>query len=262
MVRRYIVTRPAGHAPFLSRALREIGIEPVEVPTVTIIPPESWNALDDALHRVREYDWILLTSRSGVDALFERAGGEMVWPSGLRWAAIGPGTASALRARGVTGVWMPSRYLGDAVAAEMPVSPGERVLRIRAEQASAVPSAGLRGRGVEVTDVIAYRTKFPGDTSRAQLARALADGVEGVIFTSASTVRGFMHLLDAAAVRASIGAIRLVAIGPVTAAAIRDEGFVPDAVAAEHSVQGIVRALAEGSGLEGSGRHAASVRET
>jgi uroporphyrinogen III methyltransferase/synthase len=245
MARRYIVTRPAGHARFLSQALREIGIEPVEIPTVTIIPPESWDSLDDGLRRVQEYDWVLLTSRSGVDALFERAGRNAVWPPGLRWAAIGPGTAAALRERGITEVWIPSRFLGEAVAAEMPVSRGDRVLRVRAEEASETPSEGLRGRGVEVTDAIAYRTRRSGQASGARLVRALAEGVEGVIFTSASTVRGFLRLADAAGVRGAMGTVRLVAIGPVTAAAIRDEGLVPYAVASEHSVPGIVNVLAE-----------------
>jgi uroporphyrinogen-III synthase len=86
--------------------------------------------------------------------------------------------------------------------------------------------------------------------------------VEGVLFTSASTVRGFMHLADAAGMRGSVAAVRLVAIGPVTAAALREEGFVPYAVAAEHSVQGIVNVLTEGSTLEGSDHHAASIHET
>ena len=262
MARRYIVTRPAGHAGLLSRALREVGIEPIEIPAVAILPPESWIPLDDALRRLPEYDWILLTSRSGVDALFERAGRAAVWPPALRWAAIGSGTAAALRARGIATAWIPSRFLSEAVAGEMPVSRGERVLRVRAAEASAVPSEGLRARGAQVTDVIAYRTQFADAASGARLARVLTEGVEGVIFTSASTVRGFLRLVDAAGLRGSVAGIRLIAIGPVTAAAIRATGLIPSAVASEHSVQGIVDVLAGRDDGEGSDRHAASVRET
>ncbi|HEY6103611.1 MAG TPA: uroporphyrinogen-III synthase [bacterium] len=262
MARRYIVTRPAGHAGLLSQALRRIGIDAVEIPTVAIIPPESWDPLDGALRRLLEYDWILLTSRSGVEALFERAGRTAVWPPALRWAAIGPGTAAALRAGGITTVWIPSRFLGEAVAREMPVSRGDRVLRVRAAEASEIPSEGLRARGAEVTDVIAYRTQFPLMATGSRLAHVLAEGVEGVIFTSASTVRGFLHLVDAAGLRGSVATIRLIAIGPVTTAAIRAEGLVPYAVASEHSVQGIVDVLAGRDDLEGSDHRAASVRET
>lgn len=247
MPSRYVVTRPVGHAAALSRALRAAGIEPVEVPAITIAPPESWDALDEALARIAEYDWMLLTSRSGVEALFSRAGMAFPWPPALRWAAIGSGTASALRDGGVGDVWMPSRFVSDALAAEMPAAPGERVLRVRAADASAVPSDGLRARGIVVTDVVAYRTLDAPAASEGELRRALAEGVEGVIFTSASTVRGFMRLADAAGVRQGVGRLRLVAIGPVTAAALRAEGLIPNAVAAEHSVRGIVGVLAEGN---------------
>ena len=256
MPRRYIVTRPAGHAAALSEALRAVGIEPVEVPTVTITPPESWRSLDEALRRIQEYDWLLLTSRSGVEALFARAGPGFAWPGTLRWAAIGSGTADALHERGISDVWIPSRFLGEAIAREMPAARGDRVLRVRAEQASEVPTEELRARGVGVNDVIGYRTHAAPAASRAQLVRAFAEGVEGVIFTSASTVRGFLDLVDATGLRLEVGSIRLVAIGPVTADALRAEGLTPHAVAAEHSVRGIVEVLAERSD-----QHAARIRE-
>lgn len=256
MPRRYIVTRPAGHAAALSKALRAAGIEPVEVPAVTITDPESWGPLDAALHQMPEYDWVLLTSRSGVDVLFDRAGPAFDWPVTLRWAVIGSGTAESLRARGIGDIWMPSRFLGEAIAGEMPAASGARVLRVRAEQASAVPTAGLRARGVEVTDVIVYRTAGAPPGSREALARAWTLGVEGVIFTSASTVRGFLDLLAETGLRAEVGRVRLVAIGPVTAAALRAEGLVPHAIASEHSVRGIVEVLTEGRDL-----HAARIRQ-
>lgn len=241
--RRYVVTRPVEHAAGLSEALRAAGVEPVEIPAVAVEPPASWEALDEALGRIHAYDWLLLTSRSGVDALFDRAGAHMAWPPGLRWAAIGSGTAEALRRRGIAKVWIPSRFLGEAVAQEMPAAPGERVLRVRAEQASAAPSEGLRARGVEVTDVVAYRTRTAPASSLAALRAALAGGVDGVIFTSASTVRGFLALAEAAGALAQLQAVSLVAIGPVTAGALAEHGLSPAAVAGEHSVQGIVAAV-------------------
>lgn len=260
--RRYVVTRPAEHAGMLSEALRAAGFEPVEVPAVTVEPPASWELLDRALRAIHEYDWLLLTSRSGVDALFGRAGPRFAWPAGLRWAAIGSGTAGALRRRGITKVWIPSRFLGEAVAQEMPAARGERVLRVRAEQASETPSEGLRARGVEVTDVVAYHTKPAPPSSLEALRAALAGGVEGVIFTSASTVRGFLALTEAAGAVPQVRALRLVAIGPVTAAALDECGLPPAAVAEEHSVRGIVAALTGMSAREGSVPNAARVHHS
>ncbi len=245
MPRLYIVTRPLDHAAWLSRALRAMGIEPIEVPAVAILPPASWAPVDDALRRLREFEWLLVTSRSGVDALFERAGPGLVWPPTLRWAAIGSGTADALRERGIDDVWIPSRFLSEAIAEEMPAPQGARVLRVRAEQASELPTAGLRARGVEVTEVAGYRTLEAPPASRQRLVQAWARGVEGVIFTSASTVRGLLRLAVETGLRAEVGAVHLIAIGPVTAAALRAEGLAPHAMATEHSVRGVVEVLAE-----------------
>jgi uroporphyrinogen-III synthase len=260
--RRYVITRPAEHAAGLSQALRAAGFEPIEIPAVAIEPPVSWDALDDALRRIHEYDWLLLTSRSGVEALFSRAGPRFVWPPGLRWAAIGSGTGEALRHRGIAEVWIPSRFLGDAVAQEMPAVAGNRVLRVRAEQASETPSRGLRARGVEVTDVVAYRTRTAPESSRGALAAALAGGVEGVVFTSASTVRGFLALAEAAGALPQVRTLRLVAIGPVTAAALDEYGLPPAAVAEEHSVRGIVAAMSGMAGAERSVSNAARIRHS
>lgn len=256
MTRRYIVTRPVNHAAALSEALRAAGIEPIEVPAVVLTPPASWEPLDDAIRRLSEFDWVLFTSRSGVEAFFGRAGPGFAWPETLRWAAIGSGTSGALRARGIGDVWIPSRFLGEVLAREMPAVRGERVLRVRAEEASDAPTEGLRARGIEVTEVIAYRTHAAPAASRAQLLRAWAEGVEGVIFTSASTVRGFLDLLTETGLRTKVGTARLIAIGPVTAAALRAEGLTPHAVASEHSVRGIVEVL-----VERSDQHAARIRE-
>ena len=261
-VRRYVVTRPVEHAAGLSEALRAAGVEPVEIPAVALEPPSSWQPLDDALRHIGGYDWLLLTSRSGVDALFERAGARVAWPARLRWAAIGPGTAAALRHRGITEVWVPSRFLGEAVAQEMPAARGERVLRVRAEQASDTPTEGLRARGVEVTDVVAYRTTTAPAESLGALRAALVEGVEGVIFTSASTVRGFLALAEDAAALKQVRALRLVAIGPVTAAALAEYDLVPAAIAEEYSVPGIVAAVTGLIARERSGSNAARVHHS
>jgi uroporphyrinogen-III synthase len=259
---RYVVTRPVEHAAGLSEALTAAGVEPVEIPAVAIEPPASWHPLDDVLRRIDGYDWLLLTSRSGVDALFDRAGARFAWPARLRWAAIGAGTAAGLRDRGIAEVWVPSRFLGEAVAQEMPAVRGDRVLRVRAEQASETPSVGLRARGVEVTDVVAYRTTTAPEASLVSLRAALATGVEGVIFTSASTVRGFLALAEAAGAGTQVRALRLVAIGPVTASALAEYGLFPAAIAEEHSVPGIVAAVSGMIARERSGSHASRVHHS
>ncbi|MBI2246753.1 MAG: uroporphyrinogen-III synthase [Armatimonadetes bacterium] len=239
-MRRVIVTRPREHAERLAARLSAIEMEPVIVPTVAFAPPATYAPLDDAVRHLDRYAWILFTSRTGVRVFFERmAAGPRALPEHLRWAAVGPGTAEALRGRGIREVWIPSRYLSEAAGAELPAQRGDRVLRIRAEAASPLPAERLRGRGVEVDEVVAYRTVLGPPESVPLLRQAVALGADGVIFTSASTVRGFARLIQVAALEHEIGRLTLIAIGPVTAEAIRALGWPVHLVAAEHSVDGI-----------------------
>jgi len=242
---RLLVTRPQGQGDLLCARLREMGIEPVEVPAIEIVPPESYEELDRALGRMDEYDWIIFTSRNAVAAVFERIaviGGNHALPRRL---AIGPATAEALRERGVTNVWMPSRALSEAIGEEMPVRSGERVLRVRGQVASELPARMLRERGVTVDEVVVYRTVEAPAVSRDLLIRALREGLDGAIFTSASTVRGLLRLAAEAGCRQALEALPAVAIGPVTARALEEAGLRVDIVAAVHTVEGIADVLRE-----------------
>jgi uroporphyrinogen-III synthase len=244
---RVLITRPEGHNGGFAARLREIGVEPVEVPAVRIEPPASFEDLDRAVAGLDGFDWILLTSQNAAAALFGRL--SVVAPGcpvpRLRWAAIGSGTADALRARGIRDVWTPSRYLSEAVAEELPARAGERVLRVRAEIASEIPARDLRLRGVKVSEVTAYRTVEAPPASREPLARALREGVDAAIFTSASTVRGLIRLAEEVGQAEALSTLLIVAIGPVTARALLDAGLRADVVAPVHTIEGIVNVFRE-----------------
>lgn len=246
-IRRVIVTRPREHAERLAARLRAIKMEPVLVPAVAFAPPATYAPLDGAISHLDRYAWTLFTSRTGARVFFERVS---AWsgalPEHLRWAAVGPGTAEALRARGIREVWTPTRYLSEAAGAELPAQRGDRVLRIRAEEASPQPAERLRERGVEVDEVVAYRTVEGPPESVPLLRQAISGGADGVIFTSASTVGGFARLIQAAALEHEIGRLTFIAIGPVTAKAIRALGWQVHLVAVEHSVDGIAALLGRG----------------
>jgi uroporphyrinogen-III synthase len=247
---RIIITRPEGQGDALAQHLRAIGYEPVAVPAIAIEPPASFDALDRAIQDLPRFDWALFTSRNGVEALLNRrAAVAPAVPLPRRLAAIGPGTAEALAARGYAGAWVPSRFLSAAVADEMPAEAGQRVLRVRAEAASELPTRGLRARGVEVVDVVAYRTVEGPPASRARLDQALRQGAEAVVFTSASTVRGVLKLAAETGWTAALPRLLLVAIGPVTARALKQAGLRAGIVARSHAAEGIVAALAERRGM-------------
>jgi uroporphyrinogen-III synthase len=179
----------------------------------------------------------VLTSPKAVEVWFSRVdaspGSSNV---GARVAAVGDGTAEALRARGVEPDLIPETFTTAALARVFPKGEGE-VLLPRTDIAPPDLEDALREKGWTPARVTAYRTVVP--PSLAPEARvALEDGeVDAITFTSASTVEGFVKLAGV------VNGPKVVCIGPVTAHAAREAGFRVHAVARPHTVKGLLAAL-------------------
>src|SRR5919197_1118754 len=120
---RIIVTRPAEQSEPLASRLRALGLDVVLFPLVRIEP------LGDEPIDVADYDWVVVTSPNGAAELMRRARGRL-----RRVAAIGPGTAAALRERGVEPDLVPTVSTQDGLLAELP-RPAGGVLLAAAEGA-------------------------------------------------------------------------------------------------------------------------------
>ncbi|HYU62624.1 MAG TPA: porphobilinogen synthase [Verrucomicrobiae bacterium] len=221
-----LVTRPAGAGDPLVGELESHGYRVAAVPTViTRALPVEWSDLS-------QFDWVVLTSAAGVEAL-------PGIPAGPRWAAVGEATAKALRARGALVDIVPEEANGAALAEALPDPAGARVLVVRASKADPDLPDGLRRRGAIVEEVTAYETVEGPAESAAQLRRALAEpDLAAVVFASGSAVRGFARLGGTTGLPA-------VTIGPRTSAVAREAGFEVVAEAAGTSVQELAAAVAE-----------------
>ncbi|MDR7402390.1 MAG: uroporphyrinogen-III synthase [Armatimonadota bacterium] len=231
-----------------SRALAELlvgrGWQVRAVPTVAIRPAPT-GPLDAALRQVERYDWIVLTSRHGARVVADRLRAlGLPRPQRPRWAAVGPATERPLVDAGLGPVVRPPRALTAAVADVLGDVAGRRVLLPRSDQASVLLPAVLRERGARVDEVVAYLTVEGPEESRLPLRRALEGGVDVVVFTSGSTVRGFARLADD--VRVRLAGVAVACIGPVTAEVARALGMSPTVIAEEHTAAGVAAALEEG----------------
>ncbi len=230
--RRVVVCRARHQASGLVDRLRRRGAEAIEVPVIEIVDPaDGGAALAGAAARVREHGWIAFTSANTVERFFAciRDARDL---GGVRVAAVGPGTAAALAARGVAADLVPGASVAEGlVEALAPHTPG-RILLPQAAGARPVLAEGLRAAGWEVTAVEAYRT-VPAGPPAPDLVAAAAKA-DAVLFTSASTVENYLD----AAVPPTV-----VCIGPVTAAAARRRGITVAAVAERHDLDGLVEAL-------------------
>jgi uroporphyrinogen-III synthase len=235
--RTIIVTRPAKQAAPLARELERRGARVLVAPTIRLMPARS-AALTAALRELAagRFDWITLTSAATVDVLRDRLGS----PDDVRVkvAAIGEGTAQAFRrwARRDPDL-QPATFTTAALARAFPRGSG-RVLCARADIAPEGLEEALARKGWAAVRVDAYRTVFATSLPRETRDALRRGDVDAVTFSSASTVGGFVNALGAAK-----GTPRVVCIGPVTAAAARDAGLQPAAVAKPHTIEGLVAAL-------------------
>ncbi|MGH7544977.1 MAG: uroporphyrinogen-III synthase, partial [Gemmatimonadota bacterium] len=192
--RRIVVTRSRAQQPEFLAALVERGAEPIEFPTFRVVDAPEPERLRAAARSVHEYDWVVFTSANGVERLWaavREAGGDARVFGSTRLAAIGPGTAAALAARGLHADLVPDEYVAEGVLGALEgLGPwtGRRVLLPRAAGARDVLPKGLENWGAQVNEVAAYATEADrGDVGR--LREELHGGrVDAITFTASSTV--------------------------------------------------------------------------
>jgi len=253
--RRVVVTRARAQASGLAADLRDLGAEVVELPAIRIEPRIGSDEVKRAVERIGEYALICVTSPNGAHLLFEaldaagldsralagtkqqQVGEAGPVASGLV-AAIGPGTADALREHGIRADVVPERFVAEALVealAGVEVA-GRRVLVARAAEARDVLPDALRERGAEVDVVALYETVREQPSAEAVEAAQSADYVT---FTSSSTVRNLVEALGDRFPEAA----RIVSIGPITSETARAVGLKVDAEAERHDVDGLLAAL-------------------
>jgi uroporphyrinogen-III synthase len=245
--RRILVTRARHQAGRLAEALEAQGAEVLRLPTIEIVPPETYAQLDAVLEVISGFDWLIVTSANGAAALADRMQFLCLPPQRLQHlqvAAIGPATAAAVGLIGLKVSAMPEEYVAEAVVAMLKEKVrGQRILLARAAVARDVIPEQLRQCGADIHVVEAYRTIIPPD-SIAQVRESFGEGKplpDAATFTSSSTVNNFFALLAAAKLELPKG-LRAVSIGPITTRTLRQHGWEPACEAINYDIPGVVNA--------------------
>ncbi len=250
--RRIVVTRPRMQAADLCDKLAALGAIPIQFPTIEIAPLDDYTALDHAMARLADYQWIIFTSVNGVSAFWQRleaARKNMNALDGIRVAAIGPATARALEKRGIAAHFIPEEYVAEAMVEGMGDVRSQGILLPRADIAREALADGLRKKGATVDEIAAYHTLIVDahDSETLNLRAMLQRGeIDAITFTSASTARGFCQAIDLRAeIKDPNSKIVLACIGPITAQTVRELGLPVHVTATEYTMDGLVAALAQ-----------------
>lgn len=245
-----LITRAREQSGEFTGSLKKLGAEVIEFPTIQIVPPVSWKTLDQAISRLRIYDWIIFTSANGVIFFWQRLGenaSSLRFPPSLKVCAIGPATANQLKERGISVHLIPKEFIAESIveAFEKMGIRGSRILLARAKRARDILPRGMRKLGAEVDVVEVYRTVKPKGGSK-KLTELLRDRkIDVIAFTSSSTVNHFAELLKKEDLYRLLKGIAVACIGPVTAKTATGWGLKVGIQPKQYTIPGLTQAIAQ-----------------
>ncbi len=251
--KKIIVTRTREQASELVAGLEEFGANCLEYSTIHIKPVDSYAVLDDELERLKEYHWILFTSLNGVKYFFERLyskGMDARDMKGPEIAVVGKSTADFLLQYGLNADLIPSTFTGEGLAEALLDQgiEGRNILIPRALCAREILPETLRGAGAQVTVAPVYQN-CPAEGDKENLREELENGgVEMITFTSSSTVRNFLAMIDVEnqkELQEILAGIKIAAIGPITAKTVTDNGLLVDVQPEEYTIEGLIQAIVD-----------------
>lgn len=193
-----LVTRPRQHVSKTADLLREKGAEVLEIPSIATVPLEPNEKLSQAFSRLDTYQWIVFTSPAGVDIFFDemdKRDFDVRRMGNAKLAVIGEGTRRKLREHHLLADFIPDVYDGDTLGMELAamLKGGEKILIPRAEAGNQQLVRMLKEAGARVDDVAIYKTCYERSRLIDEKKELETGSVDCVVFTSASTVKGFVE---------------------------------------------------------------------
>ncbi len=248
--KKILITRAREQSGEFTARLNQLGAEVVEFPTIEIVPPSNWKALDQAIDQMTFYDWIIFTSANGVHFFLQRLkekGKTRRSLSGIKVCAIGPATAKQLKKEGIRVNFIPKEFIAEAILhgfKKMGIE-GKRILLARAKEARDVLPQGLRKMGTEVDIVEVYRTIKPRGGARR--LRRLLEGkkIDMITFTSSSTVTHFVELLKGTDLKKILKDLAIACIGPITAQTATERGIKVHLQPEQYTIPSLTKAIAD-----------------
>lgn len=234
--RRIVVTRAPEQSKELREKLEELGAEVLLLPLVRFLEPENTGELDRAIRSLAKFDWLIFSSANAVKFFLGRCRALGLWPGSdtPKIAVVGSATRLALENEGPRASLVPEVFSGAGLAAELSATiAGKSVLLPRSDRAGEELPSLLQSAGAIVTEVVAYRTVGAEGIDR-EVLQAARDHADAVTFFSPSAFREFQNLVGSESLGRWNPRVAFVAVGPVTAEAIRGAGL-PVAIEADQA---------------------------
>jgi len=248
-----LVTRSVGQSSQFSDRLIALGATVIEMPTLEIGPPSCWEALDNAIAHLSDFDWLILTSTNAIDYFFERLnaqGKDSRALAGVKIAVVGEKTAHCLKHHSLQADFIPPNFIADSLVENFPEDlHGKKVLFPRVESGGReILVKELTLKGAKVIEVAAYQSCCPsGIPPEAQLALQNRK-IDVITFASSKTVQFFCQLTDNIFTNNSdpsefLEGVCIASIGPQTSKTCHFLFKRVDVEAQEYTLDGLTQAL-------------------
>ncbi len=249
--KKIIVTRASGQASEFSHLLEKKGACPIQFPTIEMVPPDSWEALDRAIQSIEKYDWLIFTSANGVKYFLKRVKEnrkDIRCLKGINLCAIGPKTAAVLERLSVRVDFIPSEYKAEAIIEKLGTNKikGNKILIPRAAVAREVLPEELVKLGATVDVVDAYKTIEPEERKSSVIREMLKNKeIDVITFTSSSTVTNFLKVFNDQEISDLISNVTIACIGPITAKTAEKYGLKTSIIPENYTIEAFSDAIAD-----------------
>jgi uroporphyrinogen III methyltransferase/synthase len=248
-----LVTRSVGQSNQFSNRLMAIGATVIEMPTLEIGPPSSWENLDNAIASLSNFHWLILTSTNGVDYFFARLiaqGKDSRALAGIKIAVVGEKTAQSLKQYSLQPDFIPPNFVADSLVENFPEElSGKKILFPRVESGGReVLVKELTAKKAEVIEVAAYQSCCPTSIPPAAQLALQNRKVDVITFASSKTVQFFCQLTKNIFGSNSnssqfLDGVCIASIGPQTSQTCYSLFGRVDVEAQEYTLDGLTEAL-------------------
>jgi uroporphyrinogen III methyltransferase/synthase len=250
--KKVLVTRAAGQSSQFTGLLIEQGAEVIEMPTLAILPPSSWEELDAAITAIETYNWLILTSANGVESFFQRLrdrGRDARALAQLKIAVVGRKTADLLAKYNIIPDLIPPDFVADSLVENFPPAQDLKILFPRVQSGGReVLVEQLAQQGAIVNAVPAYESGCPEQIDSVALEAMRSQQIDVITFASSKTVKHFYQLLSGATApeiwQSWIAGAKIASIGPQTSATCNELLGRVDIEAEEYTLEGLTEAIA------------------
>ena len=238
-----MVTRSRTQSSSLVENIMDLGGNPIEVPTIKIDKIENNTELENEINNIKNYTYLVLTSKNGVDIFFDKLE-EMELDSralaNLKVCAIGTATANAIKEKGIRADIVPQKFVAEYLFDELKpiLKSSDKVLMPRAKNARDLLVDKI-GEICEIKEVHTYETVVD-ETRKEEVLNILENGnVNYITFTSSSTVKNFVEIIGIENL-SKLDDINVVSIGPVTSETARELNIEVYKEAEVATIQGVI----------------------